>query len=772
MADYDAFISYSHAKDKPVAAALQTAIQRLGKPWYRRRALRLFRDDTSLSATPHLWPSIEDALGRSRYLVLLVSPQSAASPWVGKEIAYWLANKSVDTLLLAVTEGEVGWDNAADDFIWAESTPLPLVLKGKFGAEPKWVDLRDYRADSHPALPGRRSAAGRRDAKFLDLAADLAAAIHGMPKEDLLSQEVRQQRRALTLAWSAAATLLVLMAAAVWQWQVANIQRAKAENALRAATGTADRLVFDMAVDLRNQPGMPVQTIVKILAGMQAMQDELSKGGNATPEIQREQAAALGELATTLAAQGALNTARDDAERAVAIMTDLVKFDPANARYQRELAVNLNKLGDVHFRLRDVTGALALYHQALDITQKLAAAAPDDGNLQNDVVASLTRIGGIQMVTGAREDALATIRRIIAMLTDLTAKTPSNAKWQYDLSSADSRLGMTLQLLGQSTAALQAYKDALAVRQKLAAADPNNTDYQRGVFDSYMRIGDLSGSNDDALAAYQSALVVIEQLAASDPGNGDWQNQLSVAYDKVGDAQARAGADDKALAAFRNSIAIRTRLATGNPANTEWQYELSVSHNKIADALTATGKSDDALNEYQQALDIAQKLVAGAPDNSEWQGALAFSYNRIGDAVRGINRPRARDAYQKSLAIRTKLAAADAGDLTLQRQLAALHERLGALAAADGATDDAQASLRQAVAIREQIAKIDPDNALWQTELASSLMQLAAAGDDPPAHLKEALALLQKLDAAGKLGTAQKPWIDAIKLALAAPPKQ
>jgi hypothetical protein len=29
MADYDAFISYSHAKDKPVAAALQSAVQRL-----------------------------------------------------------------------------------------------------------------------------------------------------------------------------------------------------------------------------------------------------------------------------------------------------------------------------------------------------------------------------------------------------------------------------------------------------------------------------------------------------------------------------------------------------------------------------------------------------------------------------------------------------------------------------------------------------------------------------------------------------------------------
>jgi hypothetical protein len=71
MATYDAFNSYSHAKDKPVAAALQPVVQRLGKPWYRRRALPVFRDDTSSSATAELWPMIKRALGQSRYFILL-----------------------------------------------------------------------------------------------------------------------------------------------------------------------------------------------------------------------------------------------------------------------------------------------------------------------------------------------------------------------------------------------------------------------------------------------------------------------------------------------------------------------------------------------------------------------------------------------------------------------------------------------------------------------------------------------------------------------------
>src|SRR2546429_8459108 len=112
MALYDAFISYSHAKDKPVASALQSVIQKLGKPWYRRRALRVFRDDTSLSATPHLWPTIEEALDRSQYFILLASPEAAASKWVNKEVAHWLDRYSINTLLIGLTDGDLVWDEA------------------------------------------------------------------------------------------------------------------------------------------------------------------------------------------------------------------------------------------------------------------------------------------------------------------------------------------------------------------------------------------------------------------------------------------------------------------------------------------------------------------------------------------------------------------------------------------------------------------------------------------------------------------------------------
>ena len=39
---YKAFISYSHTADSKLAPALQSALRRIGIPWYRRAPFRIF----------------------------------------------------------------------------------------------------------------------------------------------------------------------------------------------------------------------------------------------------------------------------------------------------------------------------------------------------------------------------------------------------------------------------------------------------------------------------------------------------------------------------------------------------------------------------------------------------------------------------------------------------------------------------------------------------------------------------------------------------------
>ena len=86
---YDGFISYSHAADGLLAPRLQSALQRFAKPWWKRRAVRIFRDESSLAANPQLWSSITEALDASNWFILLLSPDAAKSEWVNREIAYW-----------------------------------------------------------------------------------------------------------------------------------------------------------------------------------------------------------------------------------------------------------------------------------------------------------------------------------------------------------------------------------------------------------------------------------------------------------------------------------------------------------------------------------------------------------------------------------------------------------------------------------------------------------------------------------------------------------
>jgi WD40 repeat protein len=200
---YDAFVSYSHAVDGRLAPAVQAGLQSLAKPWYRRRVLRVFRDRTSLSASPELWPSIERSLGESRVFILFASPESAASRWVEQEVAWWRAHRERDTFFIALTGGSLEWDDRANDF--RSDAAIPDVLHGWFRSEPLWVDLRWARTAEHISL---------RNPQFRDHVADLASPLHGVPKDALVGEDIRQHRRALRLAWSAVTALVLLTIAA------------------------------------------------------------------------------------------------------------------------------------------------------------------------------------------------------------------------------------------------------------------------------------------------------------------------------------------------------------------------------------------------------------------------------------------------------------------------------------------------------------------------------------------------------------------------------
>src|ERR1051325_8902216 len=201
---YDAFLSYSHAGDGKLALALQSGLQQFARPWNRLRAVRIFRDKTGLSVTPGLWSAIETALGESKYFVLLASPRAAQSVWVQREVSHWLTRQAASRMLLVLTDGEIVWNADGKDFDWGITTALTSAMRGKFTEEPLWVDMRWAKTSEQLSL---------RNPLFRDVVADLSAALRGIPKDDLIGEDLRQHRRAIFLRRGAIAGLATLAAA-------------------------------------------------------------------------------------------------------------------------------------------------------------------------------------------------------------------------------------------------------------------------------------------------------------------------------------------------------------------------------------------------------------------------------------------------------------------------------------------------------------------------------------------------------------------------------
>jgi WD40 repeat protein len=206
---YNAFISYSHTADSVLAAAIQSALHRFAKPWYKLRALHVFRDQTNLALNPALWSSIRDALDQALFLIVFASPEAAVSPWVAKETEYWVSRNGPSRILIVLTGGTLKWDPSACSFVAEQTNALPASLLRSFSEEPLFLDLR-WTRDSGIRLR-------MREPRFHEAVLQLAATLRNRPKDELDGADIRMQRQTRLLATCAIIAILLFALFAVRQ---------------------------------------------------------------------------------------------------------------------------------------------------------------------------------------------------------------------------------------------------------------------------------------------------------------------------------------------------------------------------------------------------------------------------------------------------------------------------------------------------------------------------------------------------------------------------
>ena len=254
---YDVFISYSHRARRPLARAVQIWLNRLGKPWWRRRTLRVFRDESDLAADASGIRRILSVLDSCEWLILIATPEAAASKWVRREVRHWLgeadaAGRPVDTLdapvagpdpekarqtLIVLAKGDIIWCDAdADkpgDFDWTRTTALPPCLAGVFADEPIWVDVR-----------GTAPPYSRRNPAFIADIARLAAPVRGLELAEMIGEDTLRYRQTIRAVVAALVAISVASVVAIFGW----IEATRQERAARVNESAALAALSDVTL--------------------------------------------------------------------------------------------------------------------------------------------------------------------------------------------------------------------------------------------------------------------------------------------------------------------------------------------------------------------------------------------------------------------------------------------------------------------------------------------------------------------------------------------
>ncbi len=596
----------------------------------------------------------------------------------------------------------------------------------------------------------------------------------------------KRANRAQMIGWGVAAVFLLVAIGAGIAAKVAFDQRAAAEVArvravqeteradrnFTAAKQTVDGLIFNIAQGLSGVVGMRVNTIRKILDTVQKTIDQLIRTAPDDPQLLRSRAAMFNNFATTYVAAGDLLDATAAATQGLDILRKLAAQDQTNAQAQRDLAIGLEKLGDVKLQGGDRAGALAAYQESLDIVRKLAAQHQGNANAQRDVAVSLNKIGNVKLRGGDRAGALAAYQESLDIVRKLAAQDQGNAQAQRDVAVSLTKLGNVKLQGGDQAGALAAYQESLDIARKLAAQDQDNTQAQRDVSIGLEKLGDVElqgGDRAGALAAYQESLDIARKLAAQDQGNGQAQRDVSVSLDRVGNVKLQEGDQAGALAAYQESLDIARKLAAQDQGNAQVQRDVAVSLDRLGDVKLQEGDRAGALAAYQESLVIRRKLAAQDQGNAQAQRDLSVSLNKLGDVkLKEGDRAGALAAYQESLDIARKLAAQDQGNAQAQRDVAMSLTKLGNVKLLGGDQAGALAAYQESLDIRRELATQHQDNAQVQIDLVVSLYKVSAVAD--PSHarvlLTEALSIVEKLEQEQKLTAAQKNWPNLVRAAL------
>ncbi|MCH8922775.1 MAG: serine/threonine protein kinase [Planctomycetes bacterium] len=249
---------------------------------------------------------------------------------------------------------------------------------------------------------------------------------------------------------------------------------------------------------------------------------------------------------------------------------------------------------------------------------------------------------------------------------------------------------------------------------------------------TYTKVGIVKeqiGSMGEAVEAYRTAAELFERLIASDPSEAAPRRDLARCLNNWALLLGRAGKTDAAEREFHKAIQLQEQLIADNKNEKNGDvsdplYDLALTHNNLGLLYSQTGRANEAQNAFDRALAMQTKLVAQQPDDRGRLASLAATYNNVSHLQRASDVEAARRANQRAIGILEKLHETHPQAARHQNELAICYSNFGALDAQAGKHSEAGESYRKAISLQQQLRRKAPGVVRYRRDLAVSYNNL------------------------------------------------
>jgi tetratricopeptide (TPR) repeat protein len=584
-----------------------------------KRLSPIFRDRDELPSSASLSDAVNEALAGSESLIVICSPDSAASRWVNEEIRTFRQFGRADQIFCFVVEGE---PNSGD-----KNECFPPALTEAIG------EYDGYRepvaADARPSGDGRRNAVLK-----------IAAGLLNVGFDELKRRDLRRYQRRL-----AGVTVTSILIAAVTITLAVTATIARNEADLRRQQ--AEDLIGFMLGDLREELHEIERLDVFKSVGDKAMEyfallDEEDESNYSLAQRAKN----LRQIGEVRQDQGDLSAAFEAFVQSQRIMEELAGRDADDPEIQIGLANSHFYVGFVHWDRGELQQARQQFEQVLPIVDKLRAAQPANTAWLIESTYAYTNLGRVLELDGLLLDALSAYEEVMAINRSLAKLEPNNPEWTLEVGFAHNNLGKLATSLGRLAEAEVHYREDLAIKTQLLNNNPDHNLWRSYKAVSEYFLGRLlanSGRFDEGVEYLESALESFQQLGQMDPQQTSFRQRRAAVERDLGEILLLHGEVDAATTLVDSSKKLFGELLLSDKSSSRWRHGL-------AGSLLVAAAIDSSQSDYlgaKEFLDEAglqiRMLLEQEPSNRDSQ-QLAIRENLLTAQLQGDNDPQVAES--------------------------------------------------------------------------------------------------------------------------------